>query len=143
MPLETNKANSPTAWMESARSDLAVAKIPLPPGGMYEQLCFHAQQSVEKSIKAVLLALQIEFPFTHNLQILFDLLSLHIEVPGHLQNASDLTEYAVTMQYPGDLEPVSESNYHYALELAEPVFRWAEETVEKLISIPKETPSTS
>ena len=44
-------------WMASARSDLAIAGITLPPEAMYEQLCFHAQQAAEKALKALLLSL--------------------------------------------------------------------------------------
>ena len=71
-------AKDPMKWIEVAKADLAIAGMPLPPGGMYEQLCFHAQQAAEKSIKAVLLHQGIEFPFTHNLQLLLYLLPPNI-----------------------------------------------------------------
>jgi HEPN domain-containing protein len=40
-------------------------------------LCFHAQQAIEKCLKAVLLCHRIEFRRTHDLQLLADLLSEH------------------------------------------------------------------
>ena len=135
--------DSPSAWLKNARSDLVLAKMKLPPGGMYEHLCFHAQQTAEKSLKAVLLALRMDFPFTHNIQILLNALSETIDVPKELLLASKLTSYATTIRYPGNAEPVSESDYRYALELAEPVFQWAEETVETLGSAPIEASPTS
>ena len=55
MPHDSDRADAPSRWLSNARADLAIARITLPPGGLYEQLCFHAQQAAEKSIKAVLL----------------------------------------------------------------------------------------
>jgi len=40
-------------WLRRAKSDLAIAKAPLPDGALYEDMCFHAQQAVEKALKAV------------------------------------------------------------------------------------------
>ncbi len=37
---------SPGDWLTRAKADLALAKAPLPAGGLYEDLCFHAQQAV-------------------------------------------------------------------------------------------------
>ena len=75
MPPEAPDAGAPSRWMDNARADLALARIPLPEGVQYEQLCFHAQQAAEKSIKAVLLQCNVDVPFTHNLQVLLNLLS--------------------------------------------------------------------
>jgi HEPN domain-containing protein len=32
---------------------LALAAVSVPPGAVYEDLCFHAQQAAEKALKAV------------------------------------------------------------------------------------------
>lgn len=53
MPPERQMPGSPDDWLRRARSDLALAKVPLPEGALYEDLCFHAQQAAEKAIKAV------------------------------------------------------------------------------------------
>jgi HEPN domain-containing protein len=45
---------SPAAWLRYARSDLALARVPARGEVLLESLCFHAQQAVEKSLKAVL-----------------------------------------------------------------------------------------
>jgi HEPN domain-containing protein len=119
-------AKDPQRWMQNARADLAFAGVPLPLGGMYEQLCFHAQQAAEKSIKAVLLHLGIEFPFTHNLQMLLDLLPDHISITTEVGNAIELNAYAVLTRYPGELEPVSISDYERALSIARATVEWAE-----------------
>ena len=65
MPRDSDETASPASWMEVARGDLAMARIDLPIHATYEMLCFHAQQAAEKSIKALLVRLGIEFPYTH------------------------------------------------------------------------------
>lgn len=129
MPPESPRADAPLRWLQNARADLALAKVPLPPGGLYEHLCFHAHQAAEKSLKAVLLHIRVEFPFTHNLQALFDLLPPEIEIPSDLKEAVDLNPYAVSTRYPGEFEPVTESDYRYAISLSEAVIQWAESIV--------------
>ena len=65
--------DDPREWMNRARSDLTQAKNQVP--GVYlENLCFNAQQAAEKSIKGVLIAREIEFPYVHDLAHLLSLL---------------------------------------------------------------------
>ncbi|HIJ64942.1 MAG TPA: HEPN domain-containing protein [Candidatus Hydrogenedentes bacterium] len=125
MPPEQQRADAPLRWLRNARADLALAGVALPPGGLYEHLCFHAHQAAEKSLKAVLLRMGVEFPFTHNLQALFDLLPAELEVPSRILEAVDLNPYAVSTRYPGEIETVTESDYVDAVRLAEAVTDWA------------------
>ena len=129
MPPEQPRADAPVRWLDNARADLARARAPLPPGGLYEHFCFHAQQAAEKSLKAVLLQKGIEFPFTHNLRTLLNLLTNEMEVPPRLLQAALLNPYAVTTRYPGEMEPVTEDEYREAIRLAEMVVQWAEEII--------------
>jgi len=129
MPSEGTRADAPRRWLENARADLTLARVPLPPGGLYEHLCFHAHQAAEKSIKAVLLQLAIGFPYTHNLQALFDLLPAELSTPSHIFEAVILTPYAVATRYPGEMEPVTESDYGEAIRLSETVYKWAEDII--------------
>jgi HEPN domain-containing protein len=123
------RADEPRRWQQLARADLAIAKVPLPPGGMYEQLCFHAQQAAEKSIKAVLLNLGVNFPFTHNLQALVDLIPAGLSLPPVLVEAVNLNPYAVITRYPTVTEPVTEEDYLEAVRIAEDVVAWAEAVI--------------
>lgn len=77
---------------------------------------FHAQQAAEKILKAVLAHGRIEFPFTHRLADLLDLLNQHgIEVPEAFEDVRFLTPFAVELRYglwedddePFDLERMS------------------------------------
>ena len=76
---------SPEEWLTHARSDLKLAKIGLNKDVLPEQICFHAQQTVEKALKAVLLFYKIDFPFTHDLEELLDTFETNkIPVPAYL-----------------------------------------------------------
>lgn len=62
MPPDRSDPGSPSDWLRYAEADLAFARIPLPEGGLYELLCFHAQQAAEKSVKAVLVKFGVPVP---------------------------------------------------------------------------------
>ena len=64
---------------------------------------FHAQQAVEKLIKAVLTHHELEFPLTHDLVALHNIL-VDAQIPNPFQKAEikRLTPYAETSRY--DLE---------------------------------------
>lgn len=129
MPSEPNHAGSPEEWLRYARSDLELARMTPSPDILLETLCFHAQQTVEKSLKAVLIARGIEAPRTHNIRRLLDLLPSTQEIPEEIQTAAALTDYAVVACYPGDLEPVEDAEYQEAIQIAETVLIWAENMI--------------
>ncbi len=65
-------------WLEKAEQDLKAAEA-LASGEtfLYFPACFHAQQAVEKFLKALLTDLQVEFPKTHSIEYLIQLLKPH------------------------------------------------------------------
>jgi HEPN domain-containing protein len=70
-------------------------------------LGFHAQQAVEKAMKAVLASRGIEYPSTHNLASLTTLLHDHgIALPPDSEQLPRLTPFGVAFRY--DTEPVDE-----------------------------------
>ena len=125
------KRGSPADWIYRANSDLLLAQGPEREGIALEDLCFHAQQAAEKSIKAVLIARGIPFPKTHNLDALIDLLPPGVPLPPEDVQVTRLTEYAVTTRYPGMDEPVTDEEYHEAVRLAESVVKWAEDILKQ------------
>jgi len=126
MSPDPERADAPLRWLANARADLALARVPLPEGGLYEHLCFHAQQAAEKALKAVLHANGVEYPFTHNVQLLIDLLPAGLTAPQTILAAADLTPYAVTTRYPGEVEPVTAEERAEAVRIATIVVQWAE-----------------
>jgi len=129
MPHESHLAGSPEDWIKYAVSDLELARIPLPPGVLWEGLCFHAQQAAEKALKAILVSHSVPVHKTHNIGILIDLLAEHFFIPESIEESVSLTDYAVITRYPGDLEPVTEDEYKEAIRLAKEVVSWAKNIV--------------
>jgi HEPN domain-containing protein len=61
---------------------------------------FHAQQTAEKSIKAVLTSRAIRFPWTHDLSLLIDLLvDAGIPGPPDARDLPSLTPFAAEFRY--------------------------------------------
>lgn len=129
MPSETIVPGSADDWLRYARSDLELARIERPAGALLESLCFHAQQAAEKALKAALVFRGDECPRTHNIRTLLDLLSPTVKIPEEVSEAAMLTDYAVELRYPGDIEPVEEEEHQQAVRLAEFVVRWVESLV--------------
>jgi len=69
-----------------------------------ESIAFHCQQAVEKYLKAVLVSRQIEFPKTHSLAQLLDLISgFAPALATALADTVPLTPFGVQIPYPGDI----------------------------------------
>jgi len=55
---------SPEEWLVHAKGDLKLARLGKESKDVLpQQICFHAQQVVEKAFKAVLLLYKIDFPY--------------------------------------------------------------------------------
>lgn len=104
-----------------AHRDLAACEVLLKEAFEdYENAGFHAQQSAEKFIKAFLISRQIEFPKTHDITLLRQLVArVDPELAKKLAIADSLTPYGVEFRYPGDFPSVSRDEGEKALRLAE------------------------
>jgi len=119
-------------WMAKADNDLRSAEYLLKMEDCpTDTVCFHAQQCVEKCLKALLVTQGTEFQKTH------DLAKLTILVPSRLRPSLDdkeqdrLTEYATVTRYPGDYEAISLSEARQAVRTARRVRREVRKTLEK------------
>ena len=117
----------PLTWLNRAYSNLRLAEKGRTQGVMLEDLCFNAQQAAEKALKAVCLFKELDFPKTHSLVRLMDILeSRDVSIPEAVKSADILTQYSVQTRYPGPVETVSTEEYEEALVLASKVVFWAE-----------------
>ncbi len=71
---------------------------------------FHAQQAVEKALKAAIASRGQEFPFTHDLGVLMQLCEdAGLALPAALSDADRLSPYAAALRYglgdPGAVAP--------------------------------------
>ena len=84
-----------------AAEDEAAARELLPVDRVTDAIiAFHAQQAVEKVLKAVLAWRDVEFPFTHDLRALEEQCASNgIVVPSELENLDLLTPYAARVRY--------------------------------------------
>lgn len=121
----------PQVWLLRAKSNLNLAeKGGRLKGVLFEDLCFNAQQAAEKALKSVCLAKELEFPKTHSVVHLIDILIAGgIDIPEAVKDADVLTQYAVQSRYPGWAEEVTREEYREALGLAARVVFWAESVI--------------
>lgn len=88
---------------------------------------FHAQQAVEKSLKSVLARHEIEFPRTHNLSMLIELLRLHvIPLPPDADDLARQTPFGVALRYDdaaGEEEPPIQREW--AVDVVSRTIDWA------------------
>ena len=98
------------------------------PGCHLSVVCFHAQQAIEKSFKAVLFSRRIEFKRTHNLTELASLLRQEgVEIPVADIQLLRLNPYAVTLRYDeADIELVGRED---AARWVADIRKWAENQV--------------
>ena len=92
-------------WVEKAEGDYVTAGRELRARSRpnYDAVCFHAQQTAEKYLKAFLQDHEAAFPKTHNLIELLEL-CLSIDAGFEFQRGSliVLDRYAVRFRYPGE-----------------------------------------
>lgn len=112
--------------LDSARQDLAACQLLSAGAGIGDAVVgFHAQQAVEKSLKAVLSAHRIEFRRTHDLVALLDLLQdNHLPAPPEAAWLDELNPYAVEARY-GTIDPHGLERGR-ALDAAARVLDWAQ-----------------
>ncbi|MGD0088825.1 MAG: HEPN domain-containing protein [Planctomycetota bacterium] len=110
-------------WVLKAEHDLKNTALALRGGRECptDTVCFHAQQCVEKYMKAFLVLKLIDFPKTHDLD------DLAWRSPDTLlpllsnEERGCLTEYAVVVRYPGEGGEISLAEARRAVRLARQV----------------------
>lgn len=107
-------------WLHKADQDMEAAaalltdQVTLP----YPS-CFHSQQAAEKYLKALLTWRQREFPPTHSIRKLLNIIrASDPSLAEELEEAATLTVYGVQARYPGNLPDPDVNNARQALRLA-------------------------
>lgn len=108
-------------WFHKAESDLLNIRNNLSSEHIpTDTVCFHAQQAVEKFLKAVMVAHGQSIYKTHDLvRLLTDVVKIIPELADYEEQFEELSEYGVAVRYPDDYyEPsVEEAKKAYALAL--------------------------
>jgi len=95
--------------LAKADHDLVAAKATLPTGDALDTVCFHAQQAVEKCLKALLALKDIAYPWRHDLGELLALATPHYPGLRPFEDAIlQLAPYAVEVRYDDEVTPEPE-----------------------------------
>jgi HEPN domain-containing protein len=111
-------------WILKAENDLKIAKDEiLTENPATDAICFHAQQCVEKYLKAYLISKDKEISKTYDILFLIkQCLLIDNEFNYLLElNADSLTSYAVEIRYPDDFYFPSLEEAKEAIEICEKV----------------------
>lgn len=116
--MRTNK--TVIQWVKHAEEDMRLARhaFKLASAAPYKLIAFHAQQCVEKYLKAFLVLKKVEIPYTHNISFLMELCAPFADYQQTFDDAKSLTFYAVTARYPGK-EKVTKQEAVRAVEVAD------------------------
>lgn len=113
-------------WLSFAKEDVRIAELAMQ-DGLYNQVCFHAQQCVEKSIKAWLAGSGKSIPRAHSLADLLTLAGSKFPFPP--ESLYFLDQFYIPTRYP-DALPGSladglpdEQDAREALDIAIKVFQ--------------------
>jgi HEPN domain-containing protein len=107
-------------WLVKAENDLtaAIQIIKMGKAAPMDTICFHAQQCIEKYIKAILVHRAIPVPRTHNIQVLMRLVPPAAR-PGLTEDEqTQVTNYAVVTRYPDAGLEISLADARKALAIA-------------------------
>jgi HEPN domain-containing protein len=118
-------------WLVKANEDITTidALISSSPEKHSSAICFHAQQAVEKFLKAFLVYKGIDFPRTHDVDMLLAMCKpLHADAFNI--ELKELTEFGVDVRYPDDFfTPEAEQALEYGA-----IAMSVKEIVERLIA---------
>jgi HEPN domain-containing protein len=110
-------------WLEKMEHDLAAIRLLLgADDAPTDVVCFHAQQAVEKALKAILAAHAIEPERTHDvIALLDDVILLGVGLENEAASIAALNGYAVGVRYPFHLPDPAPDEARQAAETAERV----------------------
>ena len=115
-------------FRKTAQDEFTLKKLSPDPASPDEVLGFHAQQAIEKMLKAVLSLAEIRYRRTHDLVELIDLVcERRIPFPPELDDIRWLTPFASEFRYDDlPLEPEEPFDRAWALECVRETRAWAE-----------------
>ena len=106
-------------WFRFAEEDLRTAVACLDDGDLPpRQACYFSQQAVEKALKACLIACEVVYPRSHDLDYLRNLLPASWALHKTHGMLGDLTEWLVEARYPGDWPDATEQEARAAVDTA-------------------------
>ena len=105
-------------WLRYAKEDLNTAEVLFRDDCISRHICWLAQHSVEKALKSIFVFLQVDFPRSHDLDLLRNLIPEGWSVGVTEVDLAALSEWAVESRYPGDWPDATPNDAKAALEHA-------------------------
>jgi HEPN domain-containing protein len=118
-------------WIGRAKSSYELAKMTGNIEVYYEDLCFQVQQAVEKALKGLLIFYGVEPEFTHNIELLIKELKKFTGIPEKVNEAAELTNYAIQTRYPGEYDEITKEEYERAVKIAKNCLDWVENIIKE------------
>jgi len=118
-PPEEVKRDLVQQWLDKAEADYGlIVHLVSENTPFLSAVGFHAQQAVEKFLKSFLVQHQVEFPKTHNLGEILNLVAT-IDTPlaDSLRKVTVLNPFSVETRYPGDIPEISPEDAKKAVKL--------------------------
>ena len=120
---ETERFAETRRWLRYAREDLEAATALVEQQTVVPRhICWLTQQAAEKALKAVMVFLEIDFPWRHDLDALRNLIPAGWQVKEDHPDLAELTEWAVEARYPGDWPDATDADARSAVEQARRVW---------------------
>ena len=122
------RASQARMLLRRSRIDADVLRL-----GVHDDVAaFHAQQAIEKALKAVLTVHRVDYPFTHSLPELAGMLADRgLELPLSPYRLGDFTECAVVLRYEESPEEIV-FDRNKLIETTEIYLTWADGIVESI-----------
>ncbi len=121
---ENEESAEARRWLRYALEDLEAGEALLSQRtAIPRHICWLAQQSAEKAIKAALIFLQIDFPHRHDLDVLRNLLPASWSIKEQQPDLAELTEWSVEARYPGDWPEATDNDARIAMQQARAVWQ--------------------
>lgn len=117
-------------WIAKADKDIKTVEIMKDIDDVTEIVCFHCQQAVEKYLKTLLIANDIEFSKTHNIDFLLkQCMKINLDFEEFIGNS--LSEYAVDTRYPDVRYIPTKDEMEEAIELMHNIIELVNKTLNK------------
>ncbi len=123
------KKESSVKTFKIAESDLQAAKIlASAPACSPEIIVYHVQQSVEKSLKSVIVFLEKAVPLTHEIDLLVDQLPEELIVDFPI-GINELTQYATLKRYTDGDELIEKKDILISIDSGQFFLDWARKII--------------
>jgi HEPN domain-containing protein len=110
-------------WVEKAEEDFRTAEylLAIKEECLLNSVCFHSQQCIEKYIKAMLVYCSIQFPKSHDVVELLNLIPDNYRPDLSIDDLAIINRYAVDTRYPGEWEIITRQEAEESVLIARDV----------------------